>query len=176
MRKYLLFLLFLFLFVFESMFVQSFSYLWLEKDLILVPHFLFISLLCFVIFAGRNQGLVYGVIFGLLFDVVYTEIIGIYLFLIPLLAYLILKLMKFLQTHAVIVTIIVMLAVVVLELIVYEINVFLHITNMDMKMFIQSRLLPTVICNFIFTILLVYPFKKMFTKTKEEVEREESFL
>ncbi|MDQ7863256.1 rod shape-determining protein MreD [Peribacillus frigoritolerans] len=45
------------------------------------------------------MGMLYGAILGLTYDVVYTEILGIYMFLLPFLAYLISKSMKILQNN-----------------------------------------------------------------------------
>lgn len=102
MKKFLLPLLFLFLLIFESIFVQYLPDGILGKDRILVPHFLFVALLFLTIFVGKKKGVIYAAIFGLLFDVVYVEIIGIYLFLYPFISYLVSKIMHIMQANFII--------------------------------------------------------------------------
>jgi rod shape-determining protein MreD len=82
-RKFLLPLLFLLLFYAESLFVEYLPAKVFGFERIFVPHFLFIALLFLTVFVGKKHGIIYAAIFGLLFDIVYVEIIGIYLFLYP---------------------------------------------------------------------------------------------
>ena len=55
------------------------------------------------IYGSKKHAMIYGAILGLAYDVVYTEVLGIYMFLIPFLAYLIAKCMKVLQSNWIIV-------------------------------------------------------------------------
>jgi len=167
--RFLLPVLFIFLFIAESTFVEILP----EKlfgNNIIVPHFLIIAILFFTVYGPKKYWLFYAFIFGLLFDIVYTEIIGIYLFLYPLIAYLFTKLMRILQTNLVIVSLVTLLGVMLLELGSYEINFLIHLTNMDFSSYLSERLLPTLILNFIFIVLGAYPFKKYFEKIVESLK------
>lgn len=164
MRKYLLPFLFLFLFVSESIFVQYLPTEMFGSDRIMVPRFLIISILFLTIFSSRKHGIIYGVIFGLLFDIVYTEVIGIYLFSFPILAYLMSKMMRILQTNIVMVSLAVLLSVALLELGVYEVNVIINRTDLSFADFASLRLLPTMILNTAFIIIAGYPLKRHFEK------------
>ena len=84
-------------FIFESIFVELLPEAFSKSDMILVPHFLMVMIIFTTIYGNQKHGLIYGFIFGLLFDVVYTEIIGIYLFLIPVVTKIVSWLMKLLQ-------------------------------------------------------------------------------
>ena len=86
-------------FIFESIFVELLPEAFSKSDMILVPHFLMVMIIFTTIYGNQKHGLIYGFIFGLLFDVVYTEIIGIYLFLIPLVTKIVSWLMKLLQSN-----------------------------------------------------------------------------
>lgn len=172
MRKYLLPLLFIFFFIFESTFVELLPKQLFQSDLILVPRFLIITILFMTIYGGKKQGIIYGFIFGLLFDVVYTEIIGIYLFMFPLVAYIIYNLMRIFQSNIVVSSIISLIGVGLLELGVYELNYLIKVTDMDFSTFIEIRLLPTMILNLIFLVLLAYPIKRLFEKHAEELKNE----
>ncbi|WP_449620023.1 rod shape-determining protein MreD [Robertmurraya sp. Marseille-Q9965] len=164
MRKYLLPLLFILFFILESLFVQTLPAEIFNSERILAPRFLLIVILFMTLYGHRDQGLIYGLVFGLLFDVVYTEIIGIYLFMFPLIAYIASKLMRILQSNIVVVSVISILCVVLLELGVYEMNYLINITNMDFSLFLNQRLFPTIVLNLAFIIIFAYPLKRIFEK------------
>lgn len=171
MKKFLLPLLFVFLFIFESIFIQflpsdSFS------SRILAPRFLFAALMFLTIYVGKKQGIIYGAIFGLLFDVVYVEVIGIYLFLYPFICYLVTKLMQVIQSNIVVSYLVSMLGIALLEVGVYEINFLIHVTEMKFIDFVNLRFYPTLILNAIFLVIAAYPFKRWFEKHAEVLKEE----
>ncbi len=147
-------------FIFESIFVEVLPAELFKSSRILVPHFLIVSIIFVTIYISPKQGIMYGFIFGILFDIVYTEIIGIYLFMFPLVAYITSWIMKILQTNIILVAFVAILGVVFLELGVYEMNFIIGRTDMIFASFINVRLLPTLILNFIFIILVSYPLRK----------------
>lgn len=79
MRTFLLPVLFTACFIFESIFLELTPGKYLHHDNLFVPHLLMIALILLTIYGNRNYGIMYGFIFGLLFDVIYIEIIGIYM-------------------------------------------------------------------------------------------------
>jgi rod shape-determining protein MreD len=127
------------------------------------------SLLFLTIFGNEKRGIIYGLIFGLLFDVIYTEVIGIYLFLFPLVVYIISKMMKVLQANIFIALIVSLFGVALLELGVYEMNKLIHITNLDMITFLKIRFLPTLLLNATYIIIAAYPLKRYFEKFAEKL-------
>ncbi|WP_141433626.1 rod shape-determining protein MreD [Bacillus sp. 03113] len=172
MRRLLLPLLLLFVFILESIFVELLPAELFHSNRILVPHFLMIFLLFLTIYGNEKHGYVYSFIFGLLFDVVYTEVIGIYLCIYPLIAYICTKLMKILQTNLVMVSSVIMLGVVLLEFGVYGIVFLLHRTDLVITNFIQIRLFPTFILNIAFLIIVAVPLKRFFDKYASELRND----
>ncbi|GLB58367.1 rod shape-determining protein MreD [Cytobacillus sp. NCCP-133] len=164
MRRFLLPLILLGLFIAESIFVQLTPPGLFGSGKIAVPRFLIVSLLFLTIYGSKKHGVIYGLLFGLLFDIVYVEIIGIYLFLFPLIAYITTKLMKILQTNVAMASIIVIVGVALLEAGAYQLNFLIHRTDMDFASFLSVRLAPTLILNLIFIILAAFPFKRLFEK------------
>lgn len=164
MRKILLPLFILLFFIAESIFAEFTAENIVGENYIIAPRFLMAALIFLTIYGPRWYGLIYSLFAGLLFDIVFTEIIGIYLFMFPLVAYIILKLMKILQTNIVIVSIVAIIGVILLELGVYEMYFLIHITNMDFLSFLSLRLLPTVILNALFIAIAAFPLKKQFEK------------
>jgi rod shape-determining protein MreD len=147
-------------FIFESIFVELLPEAFSNSDMILVPHFLMVMIIFTTIYGNQKHGLIYGFIFGLLFDVVYTEIIGIYLFLIPLVTKMVSWLMKLLQSNIFVALIVTLIGVTLLELGVYEMNFLIGITEMNFTSFLNVRLLPTLILNLIFIAIVAFPLKK----------------
>lgn len=172
MKKFLLPLLFLFLFLLESLFVQYLPEEVFGRNRILVPHFLFAAILFLTIFVGKKQGIIYAAIFGLLFDIVYVEIIGIYLFVYPFISYVISKIMQILQTNMIIAFLASLFGIALLEVGVYEMNHLIHVTNVDFMSFIHLRLYPTLILNAAFIIIAGYPLKRLFEKHAESLRVE----
>jgi rod shape-determining protein MreD len=168
--RFLPFALFFLLFIVESLFVELYPVRFLSGGHIIVPRFLIAGILLLTIFGSKEQGIWYGLLFGLMFDIVYTEVIGIYLFMFPLTAYLVSKLMKILQSNIIIATLVTLLGITVVEFVVYEINYLIHVTAMVFPDFIQFRLWPTLMVNFIFLIISVYPLKKQFEKINEQLD------
>ncbi|MDE3839767.1 rod shape-determining protein MreD [Bacillus methanolicus] len=169
MNRFLLPVMLAAFFVIESVFVQLLPDGTFTSDRILVPRFLIIAIFFLTVYGNKQYGIIYGFVFGLLFDVFYTEILGIYLFLFPLMAYVVSKMMKVLQTNIVIVTIVSIIGVALLELGAYEMNFLIHRTDMDFPQFVSLRLLPTIILNLVFSIIAAYPLKRQYEKFAEHL-------
>ncbi|CEG28021.1 rod shape-determining protein MreD [Bacillus sp. B-jedd] len=162
-RFFLPLLLFLF-FTIESVFVQLLPSEYFYGKWILVPRFLIMALMLLAIYNAPKIAIIYGFVFGLLFDIVYTEIIGVYLFLFPLTIYLVMKAMKVLMANALVVMIIIMTGISLLEAVIYKLNHFIHLTDLTFSEFAQMRLLPSLCLNLIFLVLAYYPLKRYFEK------------
>ncbi|WP_066257904.1 rod shape-determining protein MreD [Neobacillus drentensis] len=172
MRKFILPLLFLFLFILESLFVEFLPAKIFGFERIFVPHFLFISLLFLTIFVGKKHGIIYAAIFGLLFDIVYVEIIGIYFFLYPFISYLIYKLLQVFQANLITAFLASLLGISLLEIGVYEMNFLIHVTDLDFMGFINLRFYPTLLLNAAITLIAAYPLKWLFEKHSEAMRTE----
>lgn len=164
MNRYWVPLLLAFLFIFESLFVQLVPGDLFKEGYVFVPRFLIMAIFFLSMYGSVKHGIIYGFVFGLLYDIVYTEIIGIYLFMFPLAAYIFSNIMRILQTNIFIVSIVSILCVAVLEAGVYQMNLLIHITDMDFSSFADIRLIPTLILNLAFIVLTAYPFKRLFEK------------
>ena len=144
----------------DSVFAQLFAGHFFGKENIVVPYFMLIFVLLLTIYGSRKYGMIYGAILGLAYDVVYTEILGVYMFLIPCLAYLLAKCMKVLQTNWMIVIVLLLLFVGIAEVILYELNVIMSFATLRFAEFAERRLLPTAILNAVFIIFFFSPLQK----------------
>ena len=172
MKKFLLPLLFLFLLLLESLFAQYAPPEVFGRNYILAPHFLFGGILFLAIYAGRKYGIIYAAIFGLLFDIVWIEIIGIYLFLFPFITYLISKIMHVLQTNIIVTFLVSLVGMALLELGVYEMDFLIHITTLEFMSFLKMRFYPSLILNAAFLLIAAYPLKRHFESFAESLRDE----
>ncbi|HEY4550096.1 MAG TPA: rod shape-determining protein MreD, partial [Bacillus sp. (in: firmicutes)] len=143
-----------------------------KSSSIFVPHFLMVAIIFVTVYISQKHGIMYGFIFGILFDIVYTEIIGIYLFMFPLVAYITSWIMRILQTNIILVSFVAILGVGFLELGVYEMNFLIGRTDMIFASFMDIRLVPTLILNLIFIILVSYPLRKYLDLYAEALRNE----
>jgi rod shape-determining protein MreD len=95
---------------------------------------------------------------------VFTEILGIYLFLYPLTAFIVLKIMKVLQVNLITTSVVSLIGVALLESAVYGMNRIIGITTIDFMSFLNMRLIPTLLLNAIFLLIASYPLKRNFEK------------
>jgi rod shape-determining protein MreD len=159
-------------FLFESVFVELLPAELFKSSSIFVPHFLMVAIIFVTVYISQKHGIMYGFIFGILFDIVYTEIIGIYLFMFPLVAYITSWIMRILQTNIILVSFVAILGVGFLELGVYEMNFLIGRTDMIFASFMDIRLVPTLILNLIFIILVSYPLRKYLDLYAEALRNE----
>jgi rod shape-determining protein MreD len=170
--RFLLPAMFVFLFILESLFVELLPAELFNSDRILAPHFLMAGILFLTAYLSPKHGILYGFIFGLLFDVVYTEIIGVYLFLFPLMAYLCAIMMRMLQTNILIVSFLSVVGIALLEVLVYKLNHLINITELDFTAFVEIRLVPTLVLNIAFVILAAFPFKRQFENAADRMRND----
>ncbi|MES5892268.1 MULTISPECIES: rod shape-determining protein MreD [Bacillus cereus group] len=166
-------LLLLFVFLFENMFstVVPTDVFW--KGSIAAPHF-FIIVLCFItVYNSPIQGIYYGLLFGFLFDTVYTELVGIYIFAYPILAYLVYSAMKVLQLNLFIVVSIVLASIAALEYYVYGFLTLLGRTHMSASVFFTDRLLATLLLNGIFLLIVCFPLRRYLVRLSKAIEEKE---
>lgn len=168
MKLRVLFVAILF-FISESIFVEVFSAQLYASKYIIVPRFTLIFLVFLVVYGKKNTAFWYAVGLGAFYDVVYTEVLGIYLFMLPIVVYLASQLMKVLQVNLAIVSFVSLLAISVLEVIVFEINTLIGFSSLTFMDFARLRLLPSLVLNLLFLILFAYFLAKWIRKwTVEE--------
>jgi rod shape-determining protein MreD len=160
-KKLILPLLLTFLFVLESVFVDLLPSTLFNVDRLFIPHFVMITLIFIVVYYNHLLGLIYAIVFGLFFDIVYTEIIGVYMFAYPIISYVLTKAVKVLQTNIFIISFLSIVGVALLEFYVYGVNLIIGFTDMNITSFLNNRLFSTLVINSVFVIIICYPFKRL---------------
>ncbi|GGE75683.1 rod shape-determining protein MreD [Priestia taiwanensis] len=170
MKRYFLPVLFVVLFVSEGVFASIFPVVSVGKDVILVPYFLFIGILFMSAYYNQMQAFYYGLIFGFLFDLVYTEVLGVYVFVFPILAFGFARAMKVLHSHLVIVSVLSLIAINILEYYVYGFTLLIGKSEMAATPFLLYRLFPSLLLNLVFLVLFAKPLQNYFEAVKKEKE------
>ncbi|AZB43789.1 rod shape-determining protein MreD [Bacillus sp. FJAT-42376] len=170
MRRFLLPVVVLFFFIMESTVVDLILIPSFTDNMFYVPRFVLLILLFISVYVKDRLAIVYALIFGLLHDIVYTEILGVYLFAYPFLTYLSGRALKVLQNNAFVVLFVGMLAISILEFYVYGIQLVISPNPLNFYEFTNRRLLPTLAVNSIAGLVIIFPLKLFLTRLKRQTE------
>ncbi|TDL34411.1 rod shape-determining protein MreD [Jeotgalibacillus sp. S-D1] len=133
----------------------------------LVPRFLFVFILFISVYYKQRTAYIYGFTFGFMYDLFFTGIIGIYMFLFPLLVYIALAILKLINQNIVVVGVLGLFLIAVLEWIVYQFNLLIGVAGVDFTTFATQRLYSTLLFNSLFILLLAYPFKSWMINVRQ---------
>jgi rod shape-determining protein MreD len=166
-----LFILTLFLLlVIEGTIVQVFAPERWGVSILMIPRFVVVILIFSALFLGRMQGLLLGLLFGLFYDIVYGGVIGIYTFSMALIGYFSGLSFKIFQQNIIIILFTILVALVAHEFIVYGLLSLIGYVQMDVQDFFLHKVIPTLVLNLIFALLVAYPVRKVLVQMKEEDE------
>lgn len=149
----------LLLFLLESEFAMFSPIIWNEQTYFLIPRFLILYLIFIAIYYNRKKAMIYGLIFGLCFDVFYINIIGLYTFLYPAVCFVAGWCVKRIHPHLMFSTVLAILLMSLLEFMIYEFFFIIQFTTMALKPFLLYRLVPTIVANLLFLVMLGWAFK-----------------
>jgi len=147
------------LFLLEPVFALFSPITFGDQTVFLVPRFVILYLIFISIYYNRGRAILYGLFFGLLYDVFYIDIIGLYSFLYPLVCFVAGYAVKFIHQHLSVTTILSVLLVGLMEILLYYFFFFINLTSIPFTNFLSNRLLPTIIANLLFLIMLGWAFK-----------------
>lgn len=166
-----LFILTLFiLFVIEGTVAQVFSPDRWGIPILMIPRFVVVLLIFSALFLGRIQGLFIGLVFGLLYDIVYGSVIGIYGFSMALVGYFSGLTFRIFQQNLFSILFTVLVSLVIHEFIVYGLLYLIRYIQMDLDFFFFQKVIPTLVLNMIFALLVSYPVRMILVQMKQEEE------
>src|SRR5699024_9116408 len=134
----------------------------LECNLFFFPHWVFVFLVLIAIFydeESTHASIIYSAIFGLLIDIVYTDILGVYMFSYAVGIYIVYVLKKLLHTNFFVTFILTIVGISISEILISIIYSVICITYLNFDEYVMYRLIPTILSNVIFVIIL-YPLAK----------------
>lgn len=172
MKRFLLPVVMMFVLVSDSVYADFVNLPFVTEEQQLIPRFLLLVLVFMTAYVNQPFAITYEFIFGLLYDINYTDLLGVYMFGFAGICYLSSKAFKVLQTNALVVIFISLLAVCVLEFYQYGVQMLIRPEIMPFHQFVLGRLLPTLALNAVGGLLLIYPFKWFFTSLKKELRNE----
>lgn len=126
-----------------------------SSDTLIVPHWVFLFLLLIGLFYDSNDtfySILYGIIFGLLIDIVYTGVLGIYMFIYPFALYVGYLLKRLLQTNIHMTILIAIVTMTIIEIFLVFVFSVVGMVETTANHFIVRRLLPTLLANILFLI------------------------
>ncbi|GAA0601507.1 rod shape-determining protein MreD [Virgibacillus siamensis] len=153
------FILFL-LFIMEGVALELLPASLVTGDIVIVPHWILAFLVMMAVFHDRENtymSILYGLIFGFLIDIVYTGVLGVYMFTYAVVIYIVHGLTKLLHANIFGVTVLGIVGLVLAEALINVVFSFVGLSEMEWSMYLVYRMLPTVLANLLF-LLLVYPF------------------
>lgn len=125
----------------------------------IVAHWVFVFVVCISIFYDREHsyyGIIYGVIFGLLVDIVYTDMLGTYMLGYGLAMFILQGVKHAFYINIYTTMLMTALGLIIADVFVHGIYSLVGIVHVPFWSYVWTRLLPTVLANIIFLILL-YP-------------------
>ncbi|HLR52840.1 MAG TPA: rod shape-determining protein MreD [Candidatus Avamphibacillus sp.] len=129
-------------------------------DLFIISHWVLVCLIYVAIFYDSeetNFSLFYAFFFGLLVDIVYTNILGVYMFTYAITIYIIKKLTRLFQSNLLSTILFGILGITLTDILIYLIFTVIEITELPWQDYIIYRLLPTILANIVF-LTVIYPF------------------
>lgn len=159
MHRFYLPLTLLFVLMFEGVALKLLPSTMVEGNLLIISHWVLIILIFTAIYYDTeetNYSLIYAIVFGLLVDIVYTDILGIYMFTYAITVYIIKKLIRLLHSNLLSTILFGVLGIVIADMLIYMIFTVIGLVDLEMVDYLMFRLAPTLIANIIF-LVLTYP-------------------
>lgn len=165
---------FLTLFVFlisEGVAIDLLPNILTSTSTLIVPHWIFIILLLMVLFYDRQDtfyAIAYGAVFGLFIDIAYVGILGVYMFVYPLILYMMQLLKGMLQTNFYITILMTIVSISMIEFLLFFIYSLVGVVETNWSYFTLHRLLPTILANLLLLIPLYFMSMNLLLKWSEE--------
>lgn len=113
------------------------------------------------VYYDAKRAMFYGLFFGLLYDVFFIDIIGLYSFLYPMMCLIAGYIVKSVHRNLFVATVLTLVLTALFEFMLYLFFSFISLTSMPVDNFMTSRLLPTMIANSLFLLMLGWAFKSV---------------
>lgn len=130
-----------------------------KSDSIIVSHWVFVFTFYIALYFDTDKtynGVIFAAIFGLLIDIVYTNILGVYMFAYFVSIYLVFIMGRSIRVNLLGAILLGIVGLTIVDSIIYFIYYFIGVTYISLGDYAYYRLLPTVLANIVFLIML-YP-------------------
>ncbi len=161
MIRYLLPLIALVLFFLEPVFGLFSPLQFNGENYYIVPRFLLMFLIFVTVYFDVKHAMFYGLFFGLLYDVFFIDIIGLYSFLYPMMCLIAGYIVKSVHRNLFVATLLTLLLTALFEFMLYLFFSVISLIDVPVDSFLTLRLLPTMIANSLFLLMLGWAFKSV---------------
>ena len=124
----------------------------------------FLWLFMAICFGNVEHMVPWALIAGLIYDMYYTGIIGIFIFLFPLMVYITRWIVQFFEPSFIVLLLIYLIDITILVTLTYSANLLIGQTSVSAVTFIGRTLGPTLAFNLALFVILYYPLKHLFIK------------
>jgi rod shape-determining protein MreD len=174
MQRYFLPVILYVLFLFEGTVMPLITPWAWQSRIDVTSHFTFIIILFIAIYVSRHWALAYGLAFGMLHDIVYYgPMLGTYTFGFGLVSYAISLLSLYSKANLLRSMLFIISGNILLEFIIYGIYHVFQITHISFHFALTYHILPSLIVNLLFAILVYVPIRKLLENVGAAREREE---
>ncbi|MBB5174385.1 rod shape-determining protein MreD [Texcoconibacillus texcoconensis] len=174
MNRYLIIIVLFLMFIIEGTWFQYFLADRFMIEFQWVPRFVLVLIIYIGLFHGRLTGVIYALAFGILYDVVYGPFLGVYTFSFGLISYILCWPLYIVRRNVSLNIVAATIAVLFIEYFVYLINDVLGLAMLSHEAFIYERLLPTIGINFVFAVMISYPWRKLLEEIRKRMNPQES--
>ncbi|CAM5794372.1 MULTISPECIES: rod shape-determining protein MreD [Brevibacillus] len=159
MSRLLLTLTLLLLFVLEGTVIQFVSPSAWGLSWMTVPRFALVGTLLVSMFLGRREGLYYGLAIGLLHDVLYGQVVGLYMMTMMVASYFAGLIVVLFQRGFAMVFITCSLILFGHEWLLYSTHRLFATAPLDVRWMLNWQIIPTTVLNILFGLLIYLPMK-----------------
>ena len=141
------------------------------SDYLIIAHWVLAFLVYITVYYDEDDtyySVIYAFIFGLFIDVIYTGILGVYMFSYGFVVYVMNRLRNLLYRHFYVLLLLGVIAFVMADFLIYIMYSVVGITDMVWQDYLLRRLLPTLAANLLFLLFLFPIFKKRLIRWSEE--------
>lgn len=121
-----------------------------------------------IFFEGESQinFTLWSFIIGIVFDWYYTGVFGVDTFIIPIVVMLVRGIRPFVKTSFLVILEMDMFAMAIYNILFFIVFQAIHLANVSAGFFIGYAFLPTIILNLSIFVILYYPIKTLFRRTR----------
>lgn len=131
-----------------------------KGSIFIIPHWALIVLLYFALFYDRQNtyySVIYAGVFGLLIDIVYTSVLGVYMFAYALVIFMVHSIRNRFHGNLLSVFILGLVGISLADAIIHTVYSLAGLSSISWNLYLLHRLLPTVLANLLF-LIAAYPF------------------
>lgn len=141
------------------------------SDYLIIAHWVLAFLVYIAVYYDTEDtyyAIAYAFIFGLLIDIIYTGVLGVYMFSYGIVMYIIHKLLKLLQRNIYVLFLSGAAAIFLGDFFIYMMYAVVGITGIIWQDYLLIRSVPTLLANLVFFLLLFPLFRKRLVRWSNE--------